>query len=74
MALAQKHGLLVSAVSDAHTPGELGHAYVRMPEFDGTPEGFKQALAQGELVTRRSNPLVHMVTTYTKLRRKVLPI
>ncbi|MBI2871565.1 MAG: PHP domain-containing protein [Chloroflexi bacterium] len=67
--LASERGLLVSAVSDAHTLGELGHTYVEMPEFDGTPEGFKAALAQCKLVTRRASRLVHLSTTIAKLRR-----
>ena len=74
LALAQEHGLLVSAVSDAHTLGELGHTYVELPDFDGTPEGFKEALAQGKLMTKRTNPLIHIITTYTKVKRKFLPI
>ena len=69
--LAQERGILVSAVSDAHVPLELGRAYVELPEFDGTPEGFKQALAQGRLVGRRINPLVHLLTTYTKLKARL---
>ena len=37
---AREHGLAVTAVSDAHTLGELGRTYTELPEFDGTPEGF----------------------------------
>lgn len=71
-ALAQERGLLMSAVSDAHTLLELGRTYVEMPEFDGTPEGFKKSLQQGQLVTRRITPLIHFVTTFTKLRQRLL--
>ena len=71
-ALAQERGLLMSAVSDAHTLLELGRAYVEMPEFDGTPEGFKESLRQGQLVTRRITPLIHFATTFTKLRQRLL--
>ena len=69
--LAREHGLLSTAVSDAHTPLELGRTYVEMPEFDGTPEGFKEALSQGRLVTRRTSPLIHALTTLTKLKKRV---
>ena len=69
---AQEHGLLTSGVSDAHTYMELGRTYVEMPEFDGTPEGFKEALAQGQIVGRRMSPLIHVVTTFFRLKNKVL--
>ena len=70
--LAEEHGLLASGVSDAHTPMELGRTYVEMPEFDGTPEGFKEALAQATIVGRRMNPLIHVLTTFTKVKKRVL--
>ena len=68
---ANEHGLLTSGVSDAHTLMELGRTYVSMPDFDGTPDGFKQALAQGTIVGRRMSPLVHVLTTLTKLKRRL---
>ena len=70
--LAEEHGLLASGVSDAHTPMELGRTYIEMPEFDGTPEGFKDALAQARIVGRRMNPLIHVLTTFTKVKKRVL--
>ena len=63
---------MTSAVSDAHTVYELGRSYVEMPDFDGTPEGFKEALAQGRLVGRRTTPLIHVVTTLTKIKNRLL--
>ena len=63
---ANEHGLLTSGVSDSHTTMELGRTYVEMPDFDGTPEGFKLALAQGTIVSKRTSPLIHVVTTLTK--------
>ena len=68
---ANEHGLLTSGVSDAHTLIELGRTYVLMPEFDGTPDGFKQALAQGTIVGRRMSPLIHVLTTLTKLKKRL---
>jgi predicted metal-dependent phosphoesterase TrpH len=70
--LADEHGLLTSGVSDAHTPIELGRTYVEMPDFDGTPEDFKQALAQGTIVARKTSPLIHVLTALTKAKRRVL--
>ena len=69
---AQEHELLTSGVSDAHTTYELGRTYVEMPEFDGTPEGFLAALAEGRIVGRRTSPLIHVVTTLTKVKRRLL--
>ncbi|MDA1216221.1 MAG: PHP domain-containing protein [Chloroflexi bacterium] len=68
--IAKEHHLLATAVSDAHTLGELGRCYTELPEFDGTPEGFKAALAEAHLVERAANPLVHVYSTINKLRRK----
>ena len=69
---ASEHGLLTSGVSDAHTLIELGRTYVEMPEFDGTPEGFKAALAQGQIHGRKMSPLIHAVTTMTKIKKRFL--
>jgi predicted metal-dependent phosphoesterase TrpH len=68
---AQEHGLLTSGVTDAHTTMELGRTYMEMPEFDGTPEGFKDALANGRIVGRRMTPLIHVATTLTKLKKRL---
>jgi predicted metal-dependent phosphoesterase TrpH len=69
---AEEHGLLASGVSDAHTTMELGRTYVDMPEFDGTPEGFKRSLAAGTIVGRRTTPFIHVATTLTKLKKRLL--
>lgn len=57
-AFAQKYGIPGSAGSDAHTIGEIGNAYVEMPEFNGRDD-FIPALARGRIRGRRTNPLVH---------------
>ena len=69
---AQRHGLLASTGSDAHTAFELGRTYVEMRESDGTPEDFKEALADGTIVGRRTSPLVHVSTTLTRLRKRLM--
>ena len=68
---ARDNGLLVSGVSDAHTTKELGRTYLRMPEFDGSPENFKKALSKATIVGRRSGPLVHVKTSLIKLRKRL---
>ena len=70
-AFAHAHGLLTSGVSDAHTPMELGRTYVEMPDFDGSPEGFKRSLAQGTIHGRKTSPLIHVLTTFTKIKKRV---
>jgi hypothetical protein len=67
---ARSHGLLASAGSDAHTSYEIGHAYVEMPDFSGVVD-FRQALAQGVIVGRRSNPWVHLASSLAKWRRRL---
>ena len=68
-AFARDHSLVAAAVSDAHTSLELGRTYMEIPEFDGTPQGFKGSLAQATLVARRANHVLRLTTVFIKLRR-----
>lgn len=67
---AQGNGLPVSAASDAHSPWEVGRAYLEMPSFDG-PQSFLAALGAGRIVGRASNPLVHLASRWAWLRRQL---
>ncbi len=67
---ACKHGLAQSAGSDSHTLGEIGNAYVEMPEFSGKDD-FLQALAQGRIYGHRTNPLVHANNVWAKLKTRL---
>ena len=67
---AVEENLLVTSVSDAHTLGELGRSYTEIPDFDGSPQGFLQALAESDLVKRPSSPLVHLYSTLNKFRSR----
>jgi predicted metal-dependent phosphoesterase TrpH len=69
-AFANEHALVRTAVSDAHTLSELGRTFTDFPEFDGTPTGFKQALAQATLTEHPAGKFVHVYSTVNKLRRK----
>ena len=71
LAFAAKHRLLKSAGSDAHTTGEIGHAYVEMPEFDDV-DGFRHALAQGRIFGRHTCPMIHVVGTMKTLKKRIL--
>ena len=69
--LVKEHGLAASAGSDAHTAGEIGRAYVEMPEFNG-PDDFLSCLSQGRIFGQRSNPLVHFASTWAKIRKRII--
>ena len=73
-AFAREHGLAATAVSDAHTLGELGRTYTEFPDFDGTPHGFKEALREARLVERPAGRFVHVYTTLNKLRHKLFTV
>ena len=64
---AQKYGIPGSAGSDAHTPCEIGNAYVEMPEFNGKDD-FLDALAEGRVFGHRTNPLVHINSVWARLK------
>jgi len=66
-AFAQKHGIPQSAGSDAHTPDEIGNAYLAMPEFDGRDD-FLQALKKGRVCGHRTTPLVHFNSVWARLK------
>ena len=68
--LAQASGKLHGAGSDAHTAGEIGNAYVEMPAFTDQDD-FLACLAQGRVVGRLANPLVHLDTVWQKLRKRI---
>ncbi len=67
---AEENGLAMSAGSDAHCAWEVGRARVEMREFDG-PQDFLEALSEGRLVGGLSSPLIHLVSRYAVLRRRL---
>jgi len=66
---AQKLGIPGSAGSDAHTPHEIGNAYVEIPEFNGKDD-FLQALAKGKIIGHRTSPLVHFASAWARLKKQ----
>lgn len=66
-AFAEKHGMAMTAGSDAHTPNEIGNAWVEMPEFNGRDD-FLEALRAGEISGRRTNVLNHFYSTWAKVK------
>ncbi len=69
LAFTKKYNIAQSAGSDAHTPGEIGNAYVEMPEFEGRDD-FLQALAKGKIIGHRTNPLTHFASAWNKLKNR----
>ena len=67
-AFARKYGIPGIAGSDAHTLNEIGNTYVEMPEFNGRDD-FLQALKKGKIHRYRASPLVHLSSTWTKLKK-----
>jgi len=65
---AEAHGLPGVAVSDAHSPREVGRSFVELPHFDG-PESFLEALRQARVTARPAGPLVHLASRWAALRR-----
>lgn len=70
--LARQRGLPISAVTDSHTTFEVGRTYTELREFDGTLSGLLLALADARLVARPVTPLIHLLTRYTKVRKRLL--
>ncbi len=68
--LAEEYHKLKTAGSDAHTPWEVGHAYVEMPPFSNSEE-FLDSLSKGKIVGRKSSPLVHLASTYAKWAKRI---
>lgn len=66
---ARKCGIAATAGSDAHTPGEIGRTFIEMPEFSGKDD-FLEALKGGQINGRRSSLLVHLSSTWTKLKKR----
>ena len=66
---AREHGLAMAAGSDAHSVGEFGNAYLEMEPFDG-PHDFLAKARRGRVCGRHSTGVVHLLSTYAKLRKR----
>ena len=69
--LALRHDNLRGAGSDAHTVGEIGNAFVTLPAHPNRPDALRAALAQGRTGGRESSRLVHLASTWAKVRKKL---
>ena len=66
--LAEQYGIPGGAGSDAHTPGEIGNAWVDMSDFTDK-EGFLQSLAKAQVVGKRANPMSRFVSVRARFAR-----
>jgi predicted metal-dependent phosphoesterase TrpH len=66
---AQDHAIPCGAGSDAHTPGEIGRAYVEMEPFVGR-DSFLTSLARGRIGGHESGRHVHLFSTWAKIRKR----
>lgn len=67
---AARHGIALSAASDAHSPREVGRCYVEMPDFT-TPAEFLESLRQGTLRGKLSSPAIHLISRFATIRGKL---
>jgi predicted metal-dependent phosphoesterase TrpH len=65
---AAKHNKPGTAGSDAHSIGEIGNVTVEMPDFN-TPEEFLLSLRRAKVNGKRSSPLVHLNSTWSKIKK-----
>ena len=72
VALAEAHGKLKGAGSDAHTVGEVGGGWVELPRHENSPEGLLGALAQGRVGGKTTPYWVHMASTWAKVRKALI--
>ena len=70
MDFAREHGIAVTAASDSHSPGEVGRAWLEMPDFDDA-QSFLASLPMGQVCGGVSSPLIHFVSRWSVLRRKL---
>lgn len=69
--LARRYHRLRGAGSDAHTVGEVAGSYVEVPVHDNSPEALRTALRHGRPAGRTASNLVHLASTWAKVRKKL---
>lgn len=69
--LARRHNRLRGAGSDAHTLRELGGARLTVPFHPNRPEALRRALAHGRTSGHTASNLVHLASTWAKIRKRL---
>lgn len=70
-ALAERHRTLRGAGSDAHTLREVGRAWVEVPRHPNQSAALRRALRRARVHGVESSRLVHLASTWAKLRKKL---
>jgi predicted metal-dependent phosphoesterase TrpH len=68
-AFASRHNKVISYGSDGHSPSEIGCTCVEMDEFSNGEE-FLHSLASARLHGRKSNPLIHIISSAARFRKR----
>ena len=71
LSLAERHGRLRGAGSDAHTLGEVGRSWVELPLHPNHPAALMKALALGRVHGSTAGRWVHLASTWAKVRHKL---
>ena len=69
--LARRHRRLRGGGSDAHTLGELGGVTVEVRDHPSRPSALRAALATGRVRGRAASPLVHLASTWARVRKRL---
>jgi predicted metal-dependent phosphoesterase TrpH len=69
--LALRHNKIMSVGTDAHSPSEIGYAYVEMEDFNSKEE-FLSVLSRAKLHGRKTSPFIHLVSTTARFTKKHL--
>jgi predicted metal-dependent phosphoesterase TrpH len=67
---AESHNLLKGAGSDSHSVGEVGRAYITIPDFDG-PDSFLKAMSQAEIHGQRPNPGIYIRSLVRRIKKMI---
>ncbi|MBW3534114.1 MAG: dephospho-CoA kinase [Gemmatimonadetes bacterium] len=69
--LAERHGALRGAGSDAHTVGEVAGAWVELPPHPNEPAALLEALREGRVHGETAPRRVHLASTWAKVRKRL---
>ena len=70
-ALAERHGRLRGAGSDAHTLGEVARSWVELPVHPNEPAALMEALALGRVHGSTAGRWVHLASGWAKVRHRL---
>ena len=69
--LAERHGRLRGAGSDAHTLGEVAKSWVELPVHPNEPAALMEALALGRVHGATAGRWVHLASGWAKVRQRL---